>query len=63
VGNDVQNIMDDYDDISDEDLMLAFEQAQDPSFPTITNTATASNQGSVRYTRSNNSFCSLLIAF
>ncbi|OIW35270.1 P-loop containing nucleoside triphosphate hydrolase protein [Coniochaeta ligniaria NRRL 30616] len=28
---------DDYDDISDEDLMLAFDQAQNPSLPTATN--------------------------
>jgi ATP-dependent DNA helicase MPH1 len=28
---------DDYDDISDEDLMLAFDQTQDPSLPLTTN--------------------------
>lgn len=38
--------MDDYDDISDEDLMLAFEQTQDPSFAPAPD-ATTSNKSSV----------------
>lgn len=34
---------DDYDDISDEDLMLAFDQAQDAPLPTTTTTTSTTN--------------------
>lgn len=53
--------MDDYDDISDDDLMLAFEQTQDPSFPPVPNANNSSSKSSVSHESSLHSFCNLLI--